>query len=136
MGNKISLIITSIASPNEVLKTYAKQCQEYGVEFIVIGDVSSPKNFHLENCRFISIEEQRVLPYKLAKTLPEKHYARKNLGYLLAKDSDIIIETDDDNFPKNNFWSKSFENGDVRLVDKKGWVNAYKYFTKENIWPR
>jgi hypothetical protein len=133
---KTSLVITSIAAPNAALKMYAETCGERGIEFIVIGDVSSPKNFELENCRFVSIEEQGQLPYKLAKLLPEKHYARKNLGYLLAKDNDIIIETDDDNFPREAFWNKSFDKQDIRFVNEKGWINTYRYFTNENIWPR
>jgi len=133
--NKTSLVITSIAAPNAAMKIYAEKCKELGFEFIVIGDVPSPKDFNLDGCKFLSIEEQRKLPFKLAKLLPERHYSRKNLGYLLSKDSDVIIETDDDNFPKENFWKKSFD-GESRTVNKKGWVNAYRYFTKENIWPR
>jgi hypothetical protein len=133
---KTSLIITSIAAPNAVMKKYAAECKKRGIDFIVIGDSASPKKFQLDGCRFISLEEQKKLPYKLAKLLPEKHYSRKNLGYLLAKNSDVIIETDDDNFPKKNFWNKSYTNPKVRYVNKNGWVNAYNYFTEKTIWPR
>jgi hypothetical protein len=134
--SKSSLIITSIAAPNAAMKIYAEKCKELDIDFIVIGDVASPKNFHLDGCRFFGIQEQKALAFKLAKLLPEKHYSRKNLGYLLSKDKDLIIETDDDNFPKEEFWKKSFDVKDVRVANKKGWVNAYKYFTEENIWPR
>jgi hypothetical protein len=43
------------------------------------------------------------------KFLPSKHYARKNLGYLIAikNGAEIIIETDDDNIPEKNFWKKN-----------------------------
>ncbi len=131
-----SLIITSIAAPNAAMKMYAEKCKNLGTEFIVVGDVSSPEKFQLDGCRFLSIEEQRKLPFKLAKILPEKHYARKNIGYLLAKEKNYIIETDDDNFPKENFWKKTFDTKDARVIEEKGWANAYQYFTSENIWPR
>jgi hypothetical protein len=134
--NKKSLVITSIAAPNAAMKIYAEKCKENGIDFIVIGDVTSPKHFQLDNCRFVSIEDQCKLPFKLAKLLPEKHYSRKNIGYLIAKDCDVIIETDDDNYPKEIFWKKSFLADEGRIINRKGWVNAYKYFTKENIWPR
>jgi hypothetical protein len=131
-----SLIITSIAAPNAALKIYAEKCKASGTDFIVIGDVSSPGKFILDGCRFFRIEEQKKLPFKLAKLLPEKHYARKNLGYILSKEKDFIIETDDDNLPKAGFWNKSFDAEEVRVVNEKGWVNAYRYFTEENVWPR
>src|SRR5260221_8237095 len=101
-----SLVITSIASPNAAMKAFAAGCRKHDVEFIVIGDRKSPKSFFIEGCRFISIEEQRRLPFKLSKHLPENHYSRKNIGYLLSKDKDRIIETEDDNLPKENFWSQ------------------------------
>jgi hypothetical protein len=134
--SKTSLIITSIAAPNAAMKIYSEKCKLNGIDFLVVGDVPSPKDFQLDGCRFISIEEQRNLSLKFAQLLPERHYSRKNIGYLLAKNSDIIIETDDDNFPKENFWDKSFVHSGARLVSRKGWVNTYKYFTSENIWPR
>jgi hypothetical protein len=118
------------------MKMYAEKCKNSGTEFIVIGDVSSPENFFLDGCRFLSIGDQKNLPFKLAKLLPEKHYSRKNIGYLLSKEKDFIIETDDDNFPKDNFWKKSFDIKEARVVEQKGWINAYQYFTEEKIWPR
>lgn len=131
-----SLIITSIAAPNAVMKKYSEKCRQFGIEFIVIGDVPSPKDFQLDGCRFLSIEEQNNLFLKFAKLLPKRHYSRKNIGYLLSKNKDVIIETDDDNFPKENFWSKNFDEQQTRMVQQKGWVNVYKLFSKENIWPR
>lgn len=131
-----SLIITTIASPNEVLKQFASQVKEHNVDFIVIGDAKSPKDFSLDGCRFLNIEEQKSLPFELARQLPFNHYARKNIGYLLAKKSDIIFETDDDNFPLANFFDRKEKNQNVNLYSGTGWLNAYSFFTKKNIWPR
>ena len=133
---KKALIITSIASPNEVLKAHAQGAKANNIDFIVNGDTKSPATFELDGCRFLSIEDQEALEFRLAKILPKKHYARKNLGYLLAKNHDVIIETDDDNFPYETFWNerKRIQNADV--FNNSGWVNVYSFFSKENIWPR
>ena len=106
--------------------------------FIVVGDTKSPKEFNLEGCDFYSIERQQALNFELAKALPLKHYARKNLGYLIAmsKGAEIIIETDDDNLPLPNFWDNRTKLVNAHLLSNKGWVNIYKYYTDLHVWPR
>jgi hypothetical protein len=136
MNHQTALIITSIASPNKALRMYADKCNELGVDFIVIGDVASPTDFQLDGCRFYSIQEQYDLSFRLAKMLPKKHYSRKNLGYLLAKDKEVIVETDDDNLPEENFWNARTRTAEARNVKAKGWFNAYHYFSDQNLWPR
>jgi len=133
---KKSLVITSIAAPNPVLKKCAEGAKEHKFNFIVMGDVISPPDFKLDACDFFSIEAQEKLPFKLAGILPKRHYGRKNLGYLVAKDSEIIIETDDDNFPRDNFWAQRERMISAEKVEHKGWYNVYADFSKENIWPR
>ena len=136
MTQNTALIITSISAPNTAMKSFAEGCKKSGVDFIVVGDTKSPKEFILDGCRFVSIDEQRNLNFRLAALLPEKHYGRKNIGYLLSKDKELIIETDDDNLPRPGFWDKKIDFTEARVIEKKGWVNAYHYFSKENIWPR
>lgn len=131
-----SLIITSIASPNAALKAFAEGALQHKVDFIVIGDTKSPSDFHLHGCDFYSIERQLQLPFPLAKALPVKHYSRKNIGYLLSKHKDVILESDDDNFPESSFWKIPSAEIRGRLIEGEQWVNAYRYFTTENIWPR
>ena len=100
------LIITSIADDKHpVLNHYAKETSKRNLPFIVIGDTKSPKEFKIEGCDFYSIDKQLTLGYNLVENLPVKHYARKNLGYLIAiyKGAETIIETDDDNLPLGNF---------------------------------
>jgi len=139
MMDPTCLIITSIASSDHpVLKQFAKEAALNQVPFIVIGDTKSPAEFNLEGCDFFSVERQLSLRWKLAKELPLKHYARKNLGYLVAmsRGSEVIIETDDDNIPFPAFWDpRKLQTSSYQLSDK-GWVNVYKYFTKHHIWPR
>jgi hypothetical protein len=133
------LIITSIANQEHpVLKQFAEETSKRNLPFIVIGDTKSPKQFNLNGCDFYSIERQITLKFQLAKTLPINHYARKNLGYLIAisKGAEIIIETDDDNWPFESFWDNRTKRLNTHLLTDKGWVNVYKYFTEVHIWPR
>lgn len=138
MHYKTALVITSISAPNPVLVSCAEGCGKHNVDFIVIGDVKSPENFTLSGCDFWSIERQRQLDVKMAGLLPEKHYARKNLGYLIAmvRGAEVIIETDDDNFPRDEFWHDRTSTQKGRCVENAGWVNVYRYFTDTLIWPR
>jgi hypothetical protein len=133
------LIITSIAaSDNVALREYARQSVAHDTNFIVIGDTKSPPDFALPYCDFYNMERQRELPFSLARLLPAKHYARKNLGYLIAakNGADVIIETDDDNFPYPDFWEKREKTHQAHLLQDKKHVNVYRYFTNENVWPR
>jgi hypothetical protein len=136
---KTFLVITSIAgSDNAVLKQISKEANEHKVPMIVIGDTKSPADFKMEGCDFYSVEKQKSLPWTLAEKLPYKHYARKNLGYLIAasQGAEVIIETDDDNLPYKSFWEERSANVAAHLLVETGWTNVYKYFTGHHIWPR
>lgn len=134
-----ALIITSIATDQHpVLKKFADDCSKRQIPFIVIGDTKSPATFNLPGCDFWSVERQLTLPFELARITPTRHYSRKNLGYLLAikNGSAEIVETDDDNLPKPEFWNKKDRENQAHLFEQTGWVNVYHYFTKHVIWPR
>lgn len=135
---KTSLVVTSIASPNAVLKELAQGAIKNGFEFIVIGDVPSPKTFTLDGCRFYGLNEQAKLAFDFASLCPTRHYARKNIGYLIAlyEGAEIIVETDDDNFPRQDFWRPRVREQDAPTVEGVGWLNVYRYFSDANIWPR
>ena len=138
-SNKTALVITSIANDQHpVLKQYAAASVQRNFPFIVIGDTKSPAHFSLEGCDFYSIDRQESLGLSLAEKLPTRHYARKNLGYLVAirNGAEVIIETDDDNIPLENFWNARTKTKRARGVESPGWVNVYKYFSDAHIWPR
>ncbi len=133
------LIITSIAKQDHpVLKILAEESILHNIPLIVVGDTKSPNEFKLKGCDYFSIEHQNTLDFRLAKILPSNHYARKNLGYLIAmsRGVEIIIETDDDNLPMQNFWDDRTKTVNAHLLINKGWVNVYKYFTDIQVWPR
>jgi hypothetical protein len=138
MKDKISVVITSVAKPNKVLRTYAEGCGEHGYDFVVIGDEASPSDFHIDGCDFYSLEKQGQTNFKFAQLCPTRHYARKNIGYLVAmlSGASIIVETDDDNVPYQEFWARRERIQNVAVLENTGWVNTYRYFTDQNIWPR
>jgi hypothetical protein len=138
MKDKVYIIVTSIAGPNNILQQLAQGCSEREYHFIVIGDQASPAEFHVDGCDFYSLKKQKQTKLKFAQLCPTKHYARKNIGYLLAirNGASIIIETDDDNIPYRHFWDRRQRIQNVPVLQNSGWVNVYRYFTDQNIWPR
>ncbi len=138
MIEKNALILTSINPPNLIMKELAEGAHRSGYDFFIVGDSKSPDDFFIENGHFISIADQLKSGLSFAAACPQNHYARKNIGYLVAMQSGatVIIETDDDNFPRPDFFASRTREQDVRAVTQKGWVNLYKYFTDAFIWPR
>ncbi|MEO1374822.1 MAG: hypothetical protein AAFW70_10975 [Cyanobacteria bacterium J06635_10] len=138
LKENIAIVVTSIAKPNEVLSKISQESLQRGWEFIVIGDLASPSDFDLKGSNFYSVERQLETNFKFAKLCPTRHYARKNIGYLLAikNQASIIIETDDDNMPCEEFWQPRTREQKVVTATNMGWINAYDYFTEAKIWPR
>jgi hypothetical protein len=135
---KTALVVTTIAAPNRALAMLAEGAQGNGWDFIAIGDTKSPARFDLAGCRFYSVAEQLATGLAFAQSCPTRHYARKNIGYLLAMrdGAEIIVETDDDNLPRPGFFSRRARVQTVGGVAGSGWVNAYGYFSDANLWPR
>ncbi len=92
----------------------------------------------LQGCDFYGLEAQKKLNFTFAARVPERHYSRKNIGYLQAilQGAEIIIETDDDNFPREKFWTAREAFHTTPTLVNKDWVNVYKYFSSGLIWPR
>ncbi len=138
MPNK-SLVITSIANDKlKVLHTFAEECTNRNIQFIMIGDTKSPSEFHINGCDFWSVDRQLTLDSKFAKICPTKHYARKNIGYIIAMQNgtEELVETDDDNLPRAEFWNETSKIIQAVDIKETGWINVYKYFSNKFIWPR
>ncbi len=137
-GGPTSVVVTSISAPNTALRELASQCKTRGLSFYVIGDVPSPSDFSIDGCEFYSLERQEKTGLRIAALLPKRHYARKNIGYLLAMQAKagMLLETDDDNIPTSQFWASREPRQIVRTVSGSGWSNVYAYFSEANIWPR
>ncbi|MDO8281277.1 MAG: STELLO glycosyltransferase family protein [Thermodesulfovibrionia bacterium] len=132
-----AVVITTIQYPTKAVNDI---CRQLGDSFniVIVGDKKSPQDFSVTNAGYLSIKDQEASGLKLAAALPFNHYARKNIGYLIAiKDgAELILETDDDNIPYEDFGTdlKIIVNGE--LISAKGWFNVYKEFSNEHIWPR
>lgn len=133
-----AVVVTSIASPNPVMQALAQGCASQGGRFIVIGDVSSPADFDLADCDYYSMQRQLQSDFRLAQLCPTRHYARKNIGYLVAIQAgfSVIVDTDDDNFPLAEFWQPRKLKQAGHMVQDEGWLNVYRYFSESMIWPR
>jgi hypothetical protein len=139
-------IITTIQEPTSSVFTLVERLSETGGVLIVAGDSKGPFSYEGPPSApwpvtFLSLNDQQDGRFMLAKELPTKHYARKNIAYLQAirEGATCIYETDDDNAP-NGAWEPREEVVDSGVaMDRPSdarWVNVYRCFSKENIWPR
>ncbi len=129
------IVITSIFKPTEAVVKFSKLSDH---KLIVVGDKKSPPDWECENVIYLPVEKQTAMDFKLLDVLPYNHYCRKMIGYLYAiqNGAEIIIDTDDDNIPKQNWEFPSFT-GDFNCIPPdKGFINIYKYYTDQHIWPR
>lgn len=135
---KSAIVITSINPPTKGVREIAKGLQQYGASLIVIGDEKSPEVYDADGVRFFSIQKQRDTEFAFARICPTRHYARKNIGYLIAisEHAPTIIETDDDNIPMEGFWFPREAETDAALLSNVGWANIYQYYSDAVIWPR
>lgn len=132
---KKTIVITSIFNPTEAVLAFSKM-EDY--QLIVVGDKKTPADWHCSNVDYISVAQQENLEFELSKVLPHNHYCRKMLGYLKAikNGADYIVDTDDDNIPKDNWNFPEFEQKYNCISADKGFVNIYQLFTKQKIWAR
>ncbi|CAF1390018.1 unnamed protein product [Didymodactylos carnosus] len=142
------IIITTIFHPTLAIRKFLLLPTPWNL--IVIGDRKTPQDW-ISNITdqsrlvYLSIDEQLKLDFKLIDYLPEKSYARKNIGYLVAIQcgARIIYESDDDNLLDTN---------DIQVLPKQSspedvpwfsfhrqrspFINIYGSFGQPNIWPR
>lgn len=131
------IVVTTINPPTEAIVKLSALANK-GWNVVVVGDKKTPKNWKYENITYLSVNKQQELFGELASATPHNHYCRKNLGYLYAmmNGANCILETDDDNIPYFEFGLNISERQRIRLVSGARWINVYKYFTPETIWPR
>jgi hypothetical protein len=132
------IIVTSINPPTQAIVDFANMCKLNKWNFVVVGDTKTPLDWSCDNVTYLSLEQQYLLFPTIAKLIPTKHYCRKNIGYLYAisKGAEIIIDTDDDNLPYDSFAGDLSIEKNSELIGGSQWVNIYKYFSDDLIWPR
>ena len=120
-------VITTIHPPTkavEILHNF------FGWNLIVVGDKKTPEDWNYKTATYISTAYND-------KYSPFNHYARKNLGYLMAmqKGATVIYDTDDDNIP-NDWWQIRRLKTKITHTTKQKWCNVYQPVTSGRIWPR
>src|SRR5439155_16775250 len=115
----------------------ASRLGQVGATLLIVGDERGPGTYEQPGTELITLEDQHRLPFSLAPLLRTGHYARKNLGYLVAisRTALCIYETDDDNAPTDAWRMRTIETSAQRAVPRP-WVNVYRLFTDRPIWPR
>ncbi len=134
MGN---IVITSIQPPTPSVMAMLSKARQFGVRIIVIGDRKTPHADWPDGIDFVSLQDQLGLDFKLGSRLPENHYSRKNVGYLMAmsRKSSFIFDTDDDNAPLESWHIRSLKLR-ARTFIGSGWINVYRWFSDAHVWPR
>lgn len=130
-----AIIITSIFNPTEAINKFAHRA---GYQLIVVGDKKTPLDWHCDNVDYINVNEQETSGYNLAKVLPYNHYCRKMIGYVKAIKSgaNIIVDTDDDNIPKDEWTFPALEGSFDFIPGNEGFINVYQLYTSQKIWAR
>lgn len=131
-----AVVITSINPPTAAVRAFAAipGWTEY-----VVGDRKTPVDWACSGVHYVPSDAESRLPWsQLAKVLPHDHYTRKMLGYLCAIEAGaaIIVDTDDDNVPHDGWSVPAFDGRWDTTPPELGYVNTYRYFTEQRIWPR
>ena len=139
-------VITTIQEPTRAVVKLVQKLADCGGLLVVAGDKKGPAHFRsghfAEGCRidFLSLTDQQASEFELARKLPVGSYSRKNVAYLhaIAAGVDFLYETDDDNAPLDSWHLRSEAVAAARSIDPTNgrWVNVYRCFSSELIWPR
>lgn len=139
----LQAVITTIQRPTQSVRELVARLSRHGARLVVAGDSKGPDSFDGPEgtdwpVDFLPLSEQESGRFLLAKDLPKKHYARKNIAYLhaIGSGASCLYETDDDNAPIDA-WSprkEMVESG--RVIEASGWANVYRCFSPDLIWPR
>ncbi len=133
--NQTYVVITTIFPPSEAIVRLA---QRDDCQLIVAGDLKSPESWEQPGVQYLSADWQKACGHSVAEKLPWNHYCRKMVGYVEAikRGAEVIIDTDDDNIPKTDWSFPAFKlEADITPADL-GFVNIYRSFTDQPIWPR
>jgi hypothetical protein len=146
LKSKFAAVLTTINHPNEAMSILLENAQSVGAAVIVVGDTKTPTSWSNTSFEYLDIPKQKSLFGDISDAIPTKHYARKNLGYLMAHERRVewIYETDDDNIPISSPFNEIALECEVETFNTDTrWMNVYEIFGYESvgakpslIWPR
>jgi len=129
------IVITSIFPPTPAVRAFSRRNDN---TVVVVGDDKTPADWCCENVAFLPIARHQDVGGHLNDILPHNHYCRKMIGYLysMREGAQSIIDTDDDNIPKENWRFPAMQGPFACLPPDRGFVNIYQLYTRHKIWPR
>lgn len=132
---KQAIVITSIFAPTEAVRRFGALA-DWGL--FVAGDKKSPAQWASPGATYLGVAEQEAIDCRMVKHLPYNHYGRKMMAYLKAMEAgaEVIAESDDDNIPYDGWSFPAFEGSYAATGDDLGFVNMYRQYTPQHIWPR
>ena len=78
--------INALTKPIEIVANASDWC------LVVVGDAITPGDAYQRLARqkpdkvaYLSLEDQRRLPYETSAAMPERHFGRKNVGYVTRR---------------------------------------------------
>lgn len=130
-----TVVITSISAPTAAVRAFADRV---GDRLIVVGDRKTPADWSLPPVTYLGPDTHGVTAPRLSAALPWNHYCRKVIGYVHAAraGATAIYDTDDDNAPLAHWAVPPFDGTYGHTADDLGYVNAYRWFSDQPIWPR
>lgn len=132
------IVMTTINGPTEMFYAFKKYFIDW--DMIVVGDSKTPdcEWAKLKNVIYLGLKQQDLMFPELSALIPQKCYARKNLGYLYAIQHcyDVIFDTDDDTIPYPESWLKPLQPLQLSTIIKPQFANTSKIWSNQHIWPR
>jgi hypothetical protein len=130
-----AIAITTINPPTDAIRNFSAKS---GWQTIVAGDRKTPADWQCRDVIYLSPEAQAERFPSLCERLPIDHYCRKLTAYLYAiqAGAECIFDTDDDNIPKQDWLVLPFDGTYDATDGNLGWINVYRSFTEQRIWPR
>lgn len=118
-------VITTINKPTKAVE---KLYEHFGSNLIIVGDRKTPSDWNYKGIK---------PDWAKCEYAPDNHYAKKNVGYILAisRGAHLIYDTDDDNIPNEN-WKIRTKEVYANSSICSGWYNVYSVLSGETIWPR
>ena len=134
------IIVTTVNPPTRQM---LQVCATPGWNVLVVGDLSTPDREWqtVEQCYYLSVDDQKALGYNVVNLIPYKRYERKIIGYLFIIEAggELVFDTDDDNIQATGEPLVLPSDVNMCAVTAKpgstAW-NAYAHFGRADLWNR
>src|SRR5215475_6199203 len=112
------IVTTTINPPTKAMKLFQAMTDW---DLIVIGDLKTPKNYHLDRGIYIGPAGQEKIDKQLSDAIGWNCIQRRNFGLLIAHkmNADIVALVDDDNIPVSGW-------GENLLIGRQVEVDYYE----------